>query len=259
MKRTCFLSVIWMVVITLTLASKLLALTNVTNHISLLLTGSYPRITFIEGPEDLYISVGEDAAFNCIYSGTLDLPAILINGEYRTADSLPPRAKFEFMRLKIANVQLSDNNTRIQCTFPGVFSSIGHIRINSTGVQNCTTDYSSRTQALLSSSSPLYVSTTSDLASTATSVYATFDETTTVVSTLVAVTSEYYLSNTIGVGVVLVGVFSVLAAFSLIVTAIIITFVCRKLFCKKSNINDIEPASYTKGRGQITLLSFSGE
>lgn len=97
--------------------------------IATILFCSFPTVTFIEGPSDVYVAVGEDTYFNCRYNGTQDLPDIVINDEYERPNTLPPRHRFESMRLIITDVQLSDNNSRYQCSFPGSLSSIGQIFI----------------------------------------------------------------------------------------------------------------------------------
>lgn len=84
---------------------------------------------FVDGPRDVYVLIGDDTYFNCTYIGTYELPSIVINGVYRTANNLPPRHTYDSMMVVVSNIQLSDNHAQYQCTFPGVFSTVGRINI----------------------------------------------------------------------------------------------------------------------------------
>lgn len=102
-----------------------------------LLNHSVQCITFLEGPSDVHVALGDEAQFNCTYNGTDDLPAIIINGTYRRFANLPARHTFDSMKLTVTDVQPSDNGTRYQCTFPGVNSSVGRIIIIGESYRPC--------------------------------------------------------------------------------------------------------------------------
>ena len=75
------------------------------------------NITFTDHPQDNCVYEGEDAYFQCGYTGTRTRPSWLINGMARSSTSLPLRHMLNRTGLIVTNVDTTMNNWTYACFF----------------------------------------------------------------------------------------------------------------------------------------------
>ena len=86
-------------------------------------------IEFTNEPEDAFVDEGDDAIFNCSYSGTTALPFWFINGTFYSITSLPSNHSYQRQMLIVKHVQVSDSGTAYQCAFITIRSKIGTLYV----------------------------------------------------------------------------------------------------------------------------------
>ena len=79
------------------------------------------EITIIEGPQNVTVTEGHLALFNCTYNGTDDLPLWYISGASYLiqggSQGLPERHTYSKQSMAVHNVQASDNGRTYSCGF----------------------------------------------------------------------------------------------------------------------------------------------
>ena len=85
----------------------------------------------IREPEDIQVTVGETAYFNCVYTGSSDYPIWYINHAFYNRLGYPPRHSYnsDDQVLELSNSQLSDNGSTYQCGFLGLLSRIATLTV----------------------------------------------------------------------------------------------------------------------------------
>ena len=84
----------------------------------------------IEQPQDQFVDVGDTAIFNCRYTESFEIPFWIINATFYTTRSLPSRHSYRQQRLKVSNVQVSDNTSTYQCVFLEISSQVATLIVN---------------------------------------------------------------------------------------------------------------------------------
>ena len=85
----------------------------------------------IQEPEDIQVTVGETAYFNCIYTGSSDYPIWYINHAFYYRTGYPPRYSYnsDDQVLEISNSQLFDNGSTYQCRLLRIFSRVATLTV----------------------------------------------------------------------------------------------------------------------------------
>ena len=97
--------------------------------LTLLLTayiGCVAQIQFINEPQDVCITEGENGFFPCTYAGTVSVPKWTINHIKYSASTLPPQHFYNGSGLIVARVTSSMNMYQYTCLFDSVVSLLSN-------------------------------------------------------------------------------------------------------------------------------------